>query len=81
MQGNEKLGAIASGTNFNSSSIAGGRSSMVGGKADPYALDFNSLRKEYIQNSNKKLPFCKSSFIHYAECPLDLEIDDEILKN
>ena len=64
-----------------SSVAGGGRSSMAGGKVDPYAIDFNALKKEYIQDSNKKLPFVKSSFIHYAECPMALVIDGQNLEN
>ena len=50
-------------------------------KQDPYQLEFSELRKEYIEDSNIKLPFAKSSFIHYAACPLNIEIDDLKLEN
>ena len=39
---------------------------------DPYQLNFNELKKQYIKDTNIKLPFVKSSFIHYAACPLNL---------
>ena len=48
---------------------------------DPYQLNFNELRKEYIRDSNIKLPFSKSSFIHYAACPLNIELGDLKLEN
>ena len=48
---------------------------------DPYQLNFNELRKEYIKDSNIKLPFSKSSFIHYAACPLNIQLGDLKLEN
>ena len=48
---------------------------------DPYELNFGELRKDYVNDSNIKLPFVKSSFIHYAACPLNLKIGDEVLNN
>ena len=39
---------------------------------DQYELNFNQLRKDYVGDSNIKLPFVKSSFIHYTACPLNL---------
>ena len=59
-----------------------GRSSMGGSaKQDPYDLNFKALRDQYVRDSNIKIPFVKSSFIHYAACPLTLEIDEQKLKN
>ena len=51
------------------------------GADDKYQLNFNELRKEYIKDSNIKLPFSKSSFIHYAACPLNIELGDLKLEN
>ena len=56
--------------------VKSGVNPMVAGKKpDPYELDFNALHKEYVQQSNKKLPFVKSSFMHYTECPVALNIE------
>jgi len=52
------------------------RSSARDALKDPYHLDFKKLRDDYMQDSTFKLPFVKSSFIHYAQCPVTLNIDD-----
>ena len=44
-------------------------------------MNFNELRQEYIRDSNIKLPFAKSSFIHYAACPLNIQFGDLQLEN
>ena len=53
-----------------------GRSSMANKPHDPYDLDFREIRHQYAHTVQHKLPFVKSSFVHYAGCPLSLEIDD-----
>ena len=48
---------------------------------DPYELNFDQLREDHVNDSNIKIPFVKSSFIHYAQCPLNLKLDDQELNN
>ena len=65
----------------------GSKKSMASGlmaKKDPYQLDFRELKKEYVRDTNVKLPFVKSSFVHYAACPLniqlgELKLEDELV--
>ena len=57
-----------------------GRSSIAG-KNDPYALDFNALTAQYKKDAAFKLPFVKSSFIHYAGCPQSMIIDGVTYKD
>lgn len=53
-----------------------GRSSMaLVKKVDPYALDFSELRKQYETQSTVKLPFVKSSVVHYSKCPRNMKIN------
>lgn len=44
-------------------------------KADPYKLNFTQLRKEYVDETTVKIPFVKSSFVHYSKCPRNMEIN------
>ena len=48
---------------------------------DPYQLNFNELKQQYVKDTNIKLPFVKSSFIHYAACPLNLQLGELELEN
>ena len=43
---------------------------------DPYTMDFNKLAQEYEDESTMKVPFAKSSFVHYSKCPRDMKIWD-----
>ena len=54
---------------------------MAGNKNNPYALDFNALTKTYAKDAAFKLPFVKSSFIHYANCPIGMIIDGVTFKD
>ena len=51
------------------------RSSGMRRKADPYHLDFTQLRQDYENSSSVKIPFVKSSFVHYSKCPRNLKIN------
>ena len=42
---------------------------------DPYNLDFTKLRKHYVDETTIKIPFVKSSFVHYSKCPLNMKIN------
>ena len=53
----------------------------LGAKPDPYNLDYADLRKQYVNDTTYKLPFVKSSFIHYTGCPRSLKIDGVEYKN
>ena len=50
-------------------------------RQDPYQLNFNEIRQDYIRDTNIKLPFSKSSFIHYSACPLNMQVGDLQLTN
>ena len=82
----EKIGAdqLMSSMDPRASMIGGNRTSISRTSTtrhDPYQLNFDELRQEYVKDSNIKLPFAKSSFIHYAACPLDMKIGDLELEN
>ena len=82
----EKIGAenLMSSMDPRASMINANRMSISRAPAtrhDPYQLNFDELRHEYVKDSNIKLPFAKSSFIHYAACPLDMQIGDLKLEN
>lgn len=53
------------------------RSSFNKVKTDPYSLDFTKLRKDYVQETTVKIPFVKSSFIHYSKCPRKMVINNK----
>ena len=38
-------------------------------KVDPYALDFKTLRADYMAQTSKKLRYSKASFLHYCKNP------------
>ena len=50
-------------------------------KVDPYALDFASLRQKYVEDTSVKIPFVKSSFVHYSMCPRNMEINGKEYKD
>jgi len=54
---------------------------MMKKKVDPYALDFTELRKEYVDSSSVKIPFVKSSFVHYSKCPRNMTINGKEYKD
>jgi len=45
-------------------------------KKDPYNLNFKELRQKYMEDSTIKMPFVKSSFVHYAKCPVKFEYQE-----
>ena len=53
------------------------RSSFTKVKTDPYNLDFTQLRKDYVGETTVKIPFVKSSFIHYSKCPRKMVINNK----
>jgi len=72
----------------NRASISGMHSSMnrssfkqPKAKADPYALDFTQLRKEYVDETTIQIPFVKSSFVHYSKCPRNMKINGKKYKD
>ena len=48
---------------------------------DPYSMNFTELAHEYEEESTMKVPFAKSSFVHYSKCPLKMRINDIEYKN
>ena len=50
-------------------------------KADPYNLDFTELCKNYVDETTIKIPFVKSSFVHYSKCPRAMEINGKEYKD
>ena len=50
-------------------------------KVDPYALDFGKLRNQYVEDSSVKIPFVKSSFVHYSKCPRNMTINGREYKD
>jgi len=48
---------------------------------DPYTLDFTELRKEYVDQSSVKIPFVKSTFVHYSKCPRQMRINGKEYKD
>ena len=56
----------------------GHRSSIVAAApqiVDPYHMDFTKLAHEYEEESTMKVPFAKSSFVHYSKCPRNMRIN------
>ena len=39
-------------------------------------MDFKQLRQEYAEQTTIKVPFAKSTFVHYSKCPRIMKIDD-----
>ena len=64
-----------------SSTMSAMRSSVIRKKADPYHLDFSEMRKDYEQKSSVKIPFVKSSFVHYSKCPRNMVINGKEYKD
>lgn len=50
-------------------------------KVDPYTLDFGQLRQNYVNDSSVKIPFVKSSFVHYSKCPRNMTINGKEYKD
>ena len=50
-------------------------------KKDPYQLDFTQLRNHYVESSTIKIPFVKSSFVHYSKCPRNMTINEREYKD
>lgn len=38
-------------------------------------MDFQALREQYEKDSSIKVPFVKSSFVHYSKCPRKMKIN------
>jgi hypothetical protein len=45
---------------------------------DPYRLNFEELRNQHVKETTTKLPFVKSTFIHYAASPTPMNIDGQL---
>ena len=56
-------------------SMSRGSFALKKARKDDYTLDFTELREQYVQDSTIKIPFVKSSFIHYSKCPRNMRIN------
>jgi len=50
-------------------------------KKNPYKMDFSKLTSNYFDDSTVKLPFVKSSFLHYSKCPRNMYINGHEYKD
>ena len=74
-----KLGPSSQLSTLSRSSLITSR--MPKKKVDPYNLDFPALREEYVRDQTMKVPFVKSSFIHYSKCPRKMTINGRLYKD
>ena len=61
--------------------FGGNKSKSSAKNDDPYSLDFAALREQYVRDHTLKVPFTKSSLIHYSKCPRSMYINGRLYED